>query len=207
MEIINAIKKTLLKLIEEPPRNTVIVLTTERPDALLPTIQSRAHKIRLERIPKPVIEQYLVEKHNISDSRAKLLARLSNGSLGQALSMIEADRDEGSSRRAVGFMLFKSMFLETGPDVVAHLTELVNLRDRGEAEELLRLWQSLISDCARFAVVGDENELTNLDFASELKKLSAAFSNQELAPNMVASIKNALSDLRLNVHISGDLTA
>ncbi|MEA3297307.1 MAG: hypothetical protein U9R56_05535 [candidate division Zixibacteria bacterium] len=197
----------LLKLIEEPPGDTVIVLTTERPDTLLPTIQSRAQKIRLERIPDNVIEQYLMEKHNISENRARLLTRLSGGSLGRALSMIEFDQDEDSSRRAVGFLLFKSMFLETGSDIIAHMTDLVNLKDQGEVAELLRLWQSLIRDCARFAIVGDDDELTNIDFASELKKLSAAFSNPKLAPDMVASIKNTLADLRRNVHIPGALTA
>jgi len=197
----------LLKLIEEPPEDTVVVLTAERPDSLLPTIQSRSQKIRMERIPGRTIKRYLTERYDLRENRAQLLARVSDGSLGKALEMTGGDEDEDSSRRAVGLLLFRSLLLDDGPQVIAHLTELINAKDRSGAENLLRLWQSLIRDCARYAVVGDDSELTNLDFAPEVKRLSPQFAGINLASRMIEEIKITLADLRLNVHILGALTA
>ncbi len=197
----------LLKMIEEPPSDTVIVLTAERPESLLPTIQSRAQRIRLERISLDAIEQYLIQNHDLSEKRARLLARISDGSLGQAIELIDSGEESDTSRRAVGFMLFKALLIEDAPSVVAHLSELVNPRDRGEAEDILRLWQSLIRDCSRFAQVGEEQELTNIDFAADLKRLSTHFVDSRVAAAMSAQIKISLADLGLNVHILGSLTA
>jgi DNA polymerase-3 subunit delta' len=197
----------LLKMIEEPPSDTVIVLTAERPEALLPTIQSRAQRIRLERIRPDTIEQYLIQNYDLSEKRARLLGRISDGSLGQAIELIDSGEESDTSRRAVGFMLFKALLTEDAPSVVAHLAELVNPRDRGEAEDLLRLWQSLIRDCSRFAQVGEEQELTNIDFAADLKRLSTHFVDSRVAAAMSAQIKISLADLGLNVHILGSLTA
>ncbi|MDH4035532.1 MAG: hypothetical protein OEV80_17190, partial [candidate division Zixibacteria bacterium] len=197
----------LLKMIEEPPTDTVIVLTAERPEALLPTIQSRAQKVRLERIGSEAIEQYLIGQYQLTASRAQLLSRIADGSLGKAIELIHGEEDEDSSQRAVGFLLFKSLLTQDGPEVVAHLSELISPRDRGQADQLLKLWQSLIRDCSRFAVLGDDNELTNIDFAADLKKLSTYFVDSRLAAEMSDQIKISLADLGLNVHILGSLTA
>ena len=197
----------LLKMIEEPPSDTVIVLTAERPEALLPTIQSRSQKIRLERIHSEAIEQYLTKKYSVDESRAQLLSRIADGSLGKAIELLDVDDDQDSSQRAVGFLLFKSLLTQDGPAVVSHLSELINSRDRGQAEQLLKLWQSLIRDCSRFAVLGDDNEMTNIDFAADLRKLSTSFIDSRLAAEMSDQIKISLADLSLNVHILGSLTA
>jgi DNA polymerase-3 subunit delta' len=197
----------LLKMIEEPPADTVIVLTAERPESLLPTIQSRAQKIRLERIRTEAIERYLIENHHLEQPRARLLARIADGSLGQAIDLIDGGEESDGSRRAVGFLLFKSLLTEDTPSVVTHLSELIDPRDRGEAEHMLKLWQSLIRDCCRYAQVGDKSELTNIDFAGELEQLSAHFVDPHRADSMSEQIKISLADLALNVHILGSLTA
>ncbi|MCK4373646.1 MAG: hypothetical protein KAW61_10880, partial [candidate division Zixibacteria bacterium] len=123
------------------------------------------------------------------------------------IELIDSGEESDTSRRAVGFMLFKALLTEDAPSVVAHLAELVNPRDRGEAEDLLRLWQSLIRDCSRFAQVGEEQELTNIDFAADLMRLSTHFVDSRVAAAMSAQIKISLADLGLNVHILGSLTA
>lgn len=197
----------LLKLIEEPPSDTVIILTAERLEALLPTIQSRAQGIRMERVPVEVIIDYLQNNYDLEPKKAQLLARISEGLPGYALDMAAGVDDEDGSSRTVGFLLFKALLIETGPKVVSLLTDMVNDRDRSEAEELIRLWQSLIRDSAYFAVTDDSDGLVNIDFAPELKKLSRFFVNAEVAETMTADIKNTLADFRVNVHIQAALVA
>jgi DNA polymerase-3 subunit delta' len=197
----------LLKLIEEPPPQTVIVLTASRPEALLPTIRSRSQKIKISRVNETVITDYLQERYKISESKARLYARLSEGSPGKAVQMMGHDGEDETSRRAVGFLLFKTIIWQNGADILAHLNELVDLRDRSEAEQLLSLWQSLIRDCATFAVNNDESSLVNIDFSAEIKKMAPFFTNARLALHMADNIKITLADLRRNVHIQGALSA
>lgn len=197
----------LLKLIEEPPPDTVIILTAERPESLLPTIQSRSQKIKLDRVPEATGAAYLQEKYQANETRAKLLMRLAEGVLGQAIEMVGGDEDEEMSRRAVGFLLFKSLFVDRNPVTVGHLVELMERSDRSEAEELLRLWQSLVRDCAYYAVSGSEAEFVNVDFASDLKSFARSFDNPQLAAAMAERIKITLADLRRNVHIQSALVA
>ena len=196
----------LLKLIEEPPPNTVIILTAERPESLLPTIQSRSQRIRFERVPEDVAVRYLKEHYDIDGDPARLAARISEGVLGRAIAL-STSSDDGESRRAVGFLLFKSLVLDDNPDMVGHLIDLVDMRDRGEIEELLRLWQSLMRDCQYYAASGDDQNFVNVDFASEIVKLSRAFEHTGAASAAAGHVKNALADLKRNVHIPPALVA
>ncbi|MEW6412569.1 MAG: hypothetical protein AB1483_08870 [Candidatus Zixiibacteriota bacterium] len=197
----------LLKMIEEPPADTVIIIITSNPDSLLKTIQSRSQKIKVDRQPPQVIEKYLAGHYKVSTKKAQLVARISEGSVGRALDALGSDNEDDVSSRAVAFLLFKSLFLDPAPDTLAHMNDVLNLRDRGEAEELLRLWQLLIRDCAGMAVTSDEGEITNVDFAGDIGRLSGYFADSRLTVRMTEDIKNTLADLRLNVHIQGALMA
>ncbi|MFQ5454539.1 MAG: hypothetical protein ACE5D6_10195, partial [Candidatus Zixiibacteriota bacterium] len=197
----------LLKMIEEPPGDTVVILITNKPDSLLPTIQSRAQKVKVGLNPPEVIEKYLIDKYDISGNKAKLLSKIAESSIGRAINMIETAVDDSASKRAVIFLLFKSLVMDNNPETLAHMNEVWNFRDRSEAEELLRLWQSLIRDCANFAVLNDEEEIINIDFVTDIKKIANNFKSPQLALEMVNNIKITLADLRLNVHIQGALMA
>ena len=197
----------LLKLIEEPPPGTVLILTTERPEMLLPTIQSRSQIIRLTRIPEPMIEEYLVSTYEISEKRARLVSRLSEGVMSKAVELAGEEDDETISRRAVAMLLFKSLFKESGAGVISRELDMVNTNNRDEVRDLLLMWQSLIRDCHYFAATGAEEGLTNVDFIPEIKQLSSYFSNLALAGALVDHIKNTLADFARNVHIQTALAA
>lgn len=197
----------LLKLIEEPPADTTIILIAANPDSLLPTIQSRAQKIKVDLSPAQVIEDYLKRRYDLGEQRVKLLARVSEGSVGRAVANADDSEDDETSSRTLALLLFKSLFLESGADTLSHMNEMFNLRDRGEAEELLRVWQALIRDCSSLAVTGEAEDLVNVDFRTDLEKLCGPFSIPSLAAGMAGDIKNTLADLRLNVHIQGALMA
>jgi len=90
---------------------------------------------------------------------------------------------------------------------VAHINEMLDLRNRGGIDSLLGLWQSLLRDCVNYSVIGDENELINTDFTSDIKRLSGRIKGSEAAASMADDIKNTLEDLRRNSHIQGALTS
>jgi DNA polymerase-3 subunit delta' len=75
----------LLKLIEEPPSQTVFILICEEPHKLLETIRSRVQRIDIKKIDTEAIERALVERRGIDEVSAHRIARLANGSWLKAL--------------------------------------------------------------------------------------------------------------------------
>ena len=79
----------LLKLIEEPPQQTVFIMVCEEPDKLLETIRSRVQRIDVRKIEDAAVEQALVERRGISEDAAHRIARLANGSWLKALEELQ----------------------------------------------------------------------------------------------------------------------
>ena len=85
-------QNALLKILEEPPPRSILVLITDRPGALLPTVHSRCRPVRMRPLPPKAIEQLLARfLPELEDSERVDLARLAEGSIGRALHLAEAD--------------------------------------------------------------------------------------------------------------------
>jgi DNA polymerase-3 subunit delta' len=91
----------LLKTLEEPPADTVFMLISDRPQALLPTILSRCQQIYFKSMTVTEIIQGLVRLKGLADEEARLYASLAGGSMGKALSYASgsllADRDAANA--------------------------------------------------------------------------------------------------------------
>jgi DNA polymerase-3 subunit delta' len=85
----------LLKVLEEPPTDTVFVLTSNDPDELLPTIRSRLLPIRVQPLSTDVVAAALREALSVNEAQAKLAARLSEGSIGRALAFLPSNGSPG----------------------------------------------------------------------------------------------------------------
>lgn len=90
----------LLKSLEEPPDNTLIILISHIPGKLLPTIRSRCRKLSVKPLKNNELEDIFKSKNDhISDEDCHSLALLSEGSPGKALALMDHD----------GLRIFKQM--------------------------------------------------------------------------------------------------
>jgi DNA polymerase-3 subunit delta' len=97
-ELMNAAaQNALLKTLEEPYGRTLIILLTDQPHALLPTIRSRAQTVRFGPLETKVVQGEL-EKRGVSKPVAAEAARLAEGSLGVALRWVEDEVVESASQ-------------------------------------------------------------------------------------------------------------
>lgn len=85
----------LLKTFEEPAPDTLIILLSSQPTALLPTILSRCRKLYFRPIETDKIAHQLQEKHQIGGDEAKRIAYLAQGSIGKALRLLHGASDKG----------------------------------------------------------------------------------------------------------------
>jgi len=162
---------SLLKVLEEPPDHTSLVLLTENPQELLPTIRSRAVVHRLGAIPATELETLLAQRRpELKPKERALAARLAEGAVGRALRL-----DLGSyvvSRRDALVILHTAL---REPDYTAlfHATETYRAGADGQEKTvmLLRALGSLVEDLL-LIVAGTPGLIRNLDLEPDLQKLA-----------------------------------
>ena len=83
----------LLKLLEEPPAQTLFLMICEDPEQLLDTIRSRTQRIDVKRIDTPAVEEALQRLRGIEPAMAHRLARVSHGSWARAIGELDANSE------------------------------------------------------------------------------------------------------------------
>ncbi len=166
---------SLLKVLEEPPEHTSLILLTENPQELLPTIRSRAVVHRLGAIPTPDLESLLAERRSELKSKDRALAaRLAEGAVGRALTM---DLGVYLASRQDALVLLHTALREPDYSELFHATETYRAGADGHQKtvNLLRALGSLIEDLL-LVVAGSPALIRNLDMATELDHLAQGLS-------------------------------
>lgn len=84
----------LLKLVEEPPEKTLFIMVSEEPEYVLPTLAGRTQRINLVPIEQNILAKYLSDKFGLTETDAQDIARLSEGSVLQAMQNISLGDEE-----------------------------------------------------------------------------------------------------------------
>jgi len=181
----------LLKVLEEPPANNLIILTANETTALLPTIVSRCLHLPFQPLAAPDISAYLCRTQGISPERAALAAGLSGGSLARAVAML----DEGQLERRI-------WLLETVAEIhtsrIADLMTAVKSWQGGNADlkqdlEWLKTWiRDLLVQQLETA---DSVEVLNSDYTDKLAAMAPLFRSEHLLQifDLVCTVQGAIS--------------
>jgi DNA polymerase-3 subunit delta' len=166
---------SLLKLLEEPPDHTSLILLTENPQELLPTIRSRAVIHRLGAIPAADLESLLARRRpELKPQDRALVARLAMGAVGRALAL---DLGTYLSSREDALIILRTAIREPDYSTLFHATESYRAGADGQEKtvNLLRALGSLIEDL--LLIVADSPSLIrNIDIAAELTRLADGLS-------------------------------
>lgn len=82
-------ESAILKISEEPPASALILLIVSNPDVLLPTLQSRFVKIYFGRVPKEVVEKFMIKEFTLTPVQAERVALSSFGRPGRAVEIVQ----------------------------------------------------------------------------------------------------------------------
>ena len=187
IEAANAFLKTL----EEPSPTTNFILTSDRPNYLLPTILSRCQKVRFNHLPDSAVARALVDGHGQERERAGLLAELSGGSLGKALEMLdEGLLDERDTAWSIFSLAAGGKYLQL-LDAIGQAAE-----ERGRPERVLNFLSIIVSDLLHLELTG---RVRNADKLDEYKKIIRNITQDELQ-RMVTNIEHARIALSRNVN-------
>jgi len=156
----------LLKILEEPPQQALLLLVSHSPGRLLPTIRSRCRRFPLAPLACAAVKQLLLRFHpKLPPSEIEALAGLAKGSIGRALVLAEAG----------GLALYRSLIemLSQIPRLDAiRLHAFADQLARADAEDAYRVAQELVSQLlarvtassargrlAGAEIIGGENEV------------------------------------------------
>jgi DNA polymerase III subunit delta' len=160
----------LLKLIEEPPLNTLFILVTENEDLVLPTIVSRCQTIRIPPIETNEVANALQQHSKLNEEQAKQIAGVCEGNYREALQLIQhAEEDWQSLLRD-----WLNAILKTGPLAQVKWVDVISQQGREKQKQFLRYFTHLLEQSIRLRTMGEQNlPLTGSekDFALRLNKL------------------------------------
>ena len=134
----------MLKIIEEPPQQTVFLMVCEEPERLLETIRSRVQRIDIKRIETQAIEKALVERRAIDEVMAHQIARASNGDWLKALEELDAS-NENHQFLDLFILLMRQAYMRNVKDLKVW-SESVAALGRERQKRMLVYFQHLVRE-------------------------------------------------------------
>ncbi|MES2689666.1 MAG: hypothetical protein V4658_04640 [Bacteroidota bacterium] len=188
----------LLKLLEEPPPQTLILLVAQDADKVIATILSRAQTMRIPRLQESDIATYLAQKLGAAANAAESIARISEGSIVQATSLYKAGNTDY-------FELFTS-WMRLCYNSRKELDKVTAWVDKAAAEgrEFLKSYLGYCQHMLRACFIykfGDEKLLRLNDTEKEfVQKFSAALTRENL-PEIVQVINQSSMHIERNADL------
>ncbi|MBT3941225.1 MAG: hypothetical protein HOE75_02565 [Chloroflexi bacterium] len=186
----------LLKTLEEPPENVVIVLLAPTVGSLPQTVISRCQPIELHAVPTGEIEQGLIERGGADPEVAAQLARLAAGRPGRAFAALNDETTLDRYRQAVLRVLTAS-----AGDIeerFRYANEMARefSRNREMVERELELWTSIWRD---IMLLKHEltNSVANVEWTGQLSVVASASAPDD-ARLAIEAISRAADGLRRN---------
>jgi DNA polymerase-3 subunit delta' len=187
----------LLKVLEEPPHTSHIVLLTSRPAMLLPTIRSRCQMIRFAPLAPEEIESYLISNKLASSEEARIRARVARGSLGRA---IEQDLEEFTVQRAAMLGVLQALAVtDDRMQLLKSSEELNSALQKDEFEARLDILETLIRDAWMLSIGAPTDTVVNADLLPELGKTSKRLESWR-PPRWISQIEEMREQLVVNIN-------
>jgi len=183
----------LLKTLEEPPLDSVLMLIGTSADRQLPTIRSRSQIMRFQPLADDIVARLLVDQQIVADSvQAAELARLASGSLGQAVQLADDELAEFRRRflSALAAPTFESVRVAT------MVTAFVDDAGRDAPRKRMRLRQT-----AQFAVDFFREQLRAL-LSTEQSPSTSWIADPDIAADLIERTLATFEHINRNAHLT-----
>lgn len=169
----------LLKLIEEPPANTLFILVAEDEEQILPTILSRCQLVKIPALENKEIEAALIERANASPEIAAQVAAICEGNYREALQLLQHNEEDWQS-------LLKEWLNSTlrgGPMKQVKFSEDISKLGREKQKQFIRYFNHLIGQSIRIKILGGDAFAiaeSEKEFALRLNKIASVSQQQAI---------------------------
>lgn len=178
----------LLKMLEEPPEDSLIILISAKPALLFKTIISRCKMLRFYPLQRTKLEEILRRDFHLDNNPAHYLAYFCEGRLGRALKLKDTDILKEKNRIIDGFALARRSGLENLP-----------IENRNNVRSYLNILAAWFRDIYFIKIGMPYGELINLDRKDELLKVMSRYALFDLE-EILNSLSNSLLYLEQNIN-------
>jgi DNA polymerase-3 subunit delta' len=184
----------ILKILEEPPEHSHIILISDKPFLLFKTVISRCQIVKFGALGRDKLKNILKERYQLSEKISHYAAYFSEGRPQTAQEMAKDDLIEQKNRIIDCFVLGNDQAFEE-----------LSAKDRDEAALSLQVMAGWIRDLYLHKAGTPAQKLINFDREADIERLSGLFSIQELEA-MIDALSDSLLYLQDNVNVRLVLT-
>lgn len=184
-----------LKTLEEPSRDTLIILTAVAPEKIIATIKSRAQTVNFFPVSGEALEAALIKSGRLDAVRAHFLANFSEGSFGKAVELNDAKTFERKNA-----VIDQFIFTQNSEPFIQGIVS-----DKDKTKEALSILLTWFRDLVLLKSSIDELKLIHSDRVKDLKALAPKFTFEELQ-EAVRDIAGASRLLEENLNMKVALT-
>ncbi|MBL0176496.1 MAG: AAA family ATPase [Ignavibacteria bacterium] len=192
----NAASNALLKTLEEPTGDTMLILTTAKREAMLPTILSRCQQVRFDPLAESDIAEGIVRLFDVPPEKAVSAAQLANGSVTEALSI--AGGEAAIPRETI--RLFLRAVCQGKPAMLMeHIRKIADVDDKKAVALFLVSVASWFRDVLAVQE-GAEDRIRNTDLGKPIMDFAGHFPDVRCS-EAVDAIETAIDMIIKNVHL------
>jgi len=198
----------LLKLLEEPPDKTILILIVPKAVDLFSTISSRCQQVRFNPILQKEIKNLLFEKHGLNSDMANLISVLANGSYSKAIAMIDHTKDK------INLINYRNWVINVFDQYLCEVNQkkmqpawqirrlLVFASKLSESKKLLLDAMEIISLWLRDIIIYNycSEKVVNKDYIDKIKDASDKIEVKSLLL-MVEAVQTAMKNIQKNANV------
>lgn len=181
-------QNAILKTLEEPLQDTTIIILLENMNSILDTIISRCQVLRLGRVERDKIEEYLI-KQGVENKKAKTAASLSDGILGNALKYLD---DKYSSLRMETFKNLREIIRADEIKILDSVDFFLSQKEN--IDSVFDVMISILRDVSILKITKNEDIIMNRDICEILNEECKV-----LSIDRINKIINIISAARKNI--------
>ncbi len=193
---------SLLKTLEEPPRDSILIVCTDQPRFLLATIRSRLQRVNFPMLDNEYIASYLRGRFQLPDNEIGVICRFAGGSLYGIEQLVEKAFFEA---RETAFTLLTGAVTMPAADFIVKYSGHAALENRDKVERLLVHWQSMLRDLMVLNAlplqtgIDPAPTLINFDYADRYLEYRERFASLKQVERQIDKLEQIRIQLRRNV--------
>lgn len=186
----------LLKIIEEPPANTLFILVAQNQEQILSTILSRTQIVKIPKLEDSTVKQYLIDKANLSENQAEEYSFLADGNLIEANALLN---DEANNNAGYFSEWLRMGYGNRVPDMMA-FTETAASWGRENQKNFLKYGINFLRECGLLLSGADALVKLPPQHLEVAKKLSAHVLNMAMIEALINEFEKAHYHIERNAN-------
>jgi DNA polymerase-3 subunit delta' len=187
---------SLLKIIEEPPQNTLFILVANNQEQILSTLLSRTQIVKIPKLPHATVEHFLMDGHGLSENQATEYSFLADGNLIEAKSLVSNTHNENADKFAEWLRMgYGNRVLE-----LTAFVEQAASWGRENQKNFLKYGISFLRECSLLLSGADDLVKLPARALETAKKLSAHVLDLNMADAIIAELEKAHYHIERNAN-------